>query len=150
MGSNDATATSVAGASLVIAGPNNNYCVKSPDPSLKGLAIPIMVSRDCKTTEFGLGHTLNTQNYIEADKVPVKLMIPPADANHPLAAGLSGVIPVMMTKCRLVRADGLGPGAVSSASRWRTRPRLAPTPGPSPRTRRAPRWWAASRPRPSA
>jgi hypothetical protein len=110
MGSNDATATSVAGASLVIAGPNNNYCVKSPDPSLKGLAIPIMVSRDCKTTELGLGHTLNTQNYIT--DLPVKMMIPPANANHPLAAGLSGVIPVMKDKCRLVRADGMGPGAI--------------------------------------
>jgi hypothetical protein len=110
MGSNDATATSVAGASLVIAGPNNNYCVKSPDPSLKGLAIPIMVSRDCKTTELGLGHTLNTQNYTE--NLPVKMMIPPANAKHPLAAGLSGVIPVMKDKCRLVRADGMGPGAV--------------------------------------
>jgi hypothetical protein len=110
MGSNDATATSVAGAALVIAGPNNNYCVKSPDPSLKGLAIPIMVSRDCKTTELGLGHTLNTQNYTEG--LPVKMMIPPDNARHPLAAGLSGVVPVMKDKCRLVRADGMGPGAV--------------------------------------
>jgi hypothetical protein len=112
MGSNDATATSVAGASLVIAGPNNNYCVKSPDPSLKGLAIPIMVSRDCKTTELGLGHTLNTQNYTAATDVPVKMIIPPDNAKHPLAAGLSGTIAVMKDKCRLVRADGLGPGAV--------------------------------------
>ena len=112
MGSNDATATSVAGASLVIAGPNNNYCVKSPDPSLKGLAIPLMVSRDCKTTELGLGHTLNTQNYTAAADVPVKMIIPPANAKHPLAAGLSGIIPVMKDKNRLVRADGLGPGAI--------------------------------------
>src|SRR6185369_14565080 len=77
-------------ASLVIAGPNNNYCSDTPDPSIKTMPIPVIVSRDCKTTAIGLGTMMNTQEYV-AD-VPVKLEILKSD--HPLTAGLSGIVPV--------------------------------------------------------
>jgi hypothetical protein len=83
MDSRMAKASVLMDASLVIAGPNNNYCSDNPDPSLKTLAIPLMVSRDCKTTMFGLGFMMNTQEYIT--NLPVKIEIVKSD--HPLAAG---------------------------------------------------------------
>jgi hypothetical protein len=111
MDSRMAKASVLMDASLIIAGPNNNYCSDTPDPSLKTLPIPIMVSRDCKTTAFGLGTMLNTQEYIT--DLPVKITMEKTD--HPLAAGLSGVVPVLETRCRLVRGSKLGPGAIKIA-----------------------------------
>jgi hypothetical protein len=101
----------VSDAALIIAGPNNNYCSDNPDPSLKSLEIPIMVSRDCKTTMFGLGFMMNTQEYIT--NLPVKIEIVKSD--HPLAAGLSGLVGVLETRCRLVRGRDLGPDAIKIA-----------------------------------
>jgi hypothetical protein len=111
MDSRMAKASTVSDASLIIAGPNNNYCSDNPDPSLKSLEIPIMVSRDCKTTMFGLGFMMNTQEYIT--NLPVKLEIVKSD--HPLAAGLSGLVGVLETRCRLVRGRDLGPDAIKIA-----------------------------------
>ena len=111
MDSRVAKASVLMDASLVIAGPNNNYCSDTPDPSLKTLPIPIMVSRDCKTTALGLGMMMNTQEYITG--LPVKITIVKTD--HPLAAGLSGEVPVLETRCRIVRGSGLGPDAIKIA-----------------------------------
>jgi hypothetical protein len=111
MDSRVAKASVLTGASLVIAGPNNNYCSDNPDPSLKTMPIPLMVSRDCKTTLIGLGTMMNTQEYITA--LPVKIVM--EDTDHPLAAGLKGTIGVEETRCRLVRGSKLGPGAIKIA-----------------------------------
>jgi hypothetical protein len=111
MDSRMAKASTLADASLIIAGPNNNYCSDNPDPSLKGLAIPLMVSRDCKTTMFGLGFMMNTQEYIT--DLPVRIEIIKSD--HPLAAGLSGIVGVLETRCRIVRGRDLGPDAITIA-----------------------------------
>jgi hypothetical protein len=111
MDSRVAKASVLMDAALVIAGPNNNYCSDNPDPTLKTLPIPIMVSRDCKTTALGLGTMMNTQEYIT--NLPVKIEI--TNGDHPLAAGLKGVIPVLQTRCRLVRGGKLGPGAIKIA-----------------------------------
>jgi hypothetical protein len=111
MDSRMAKASVLQGASLVIAGPNNNYCSDNPDPSLKTMEIPLMVSRDCKTTMLGLGFMMNTQEYIT--NLPVKLEI--VKPEHPLAAGLSGVVGVLETRCRLVRGRDLGPDAIKIA-----------------------------------
>jgi hypothetical protein len=111
MDSRMAKASTLLDASLIIAGPNNNYCSDNPDPSLKSLEIPLMVSRDCKTTMFGLGFMMNTQEYIT--NLPVKIEIVKTD--HPLAAGLSGIVGVEETRCRLVRGRDLGPDAIKIA-----------------------------------
>lgn len=96
---------------LIIAGPNNNYCSDTPDPSLRTLEVPIMVSRDCKTTALGLGTMMNTQEYVT--DLPVKIDI--VNSEHPLAAGLHGIVPVLQTRCRLVRGSKLGPDAIKIA-----------------------------------
>jgi hypothetical protein len=111
MDSRVAKAAVLMDAALVIAGPNNNYCSDLPDPSLKSLPVPIMVSRDCKTTAFGLGTMLNTQEYIANLPVPITIV----KSDHPLAAGLTGVVPVLMTRCREVRGANLGPDAIKIA-----------------------------------
>ena len=111
MDSRMAKAAVLMDAALVIAGPNNNYCSDVPDPSLKSLPVPIMVSRDCKTTAFGLGTMLNTQEYVANLPVPITIV----KSDHPLAAGLSGVVPVLMTRCREVRGAHLGPDAIKIA-----------------------------------
>ncbi len=111
MDSRVATASVLMDKALVIAGPNNNYCSDTPDPSLKSLPVPIIVSRDCKTTAFGLGTMMNTQEYIT--DLPVKITI--VNGNHPLAAGLLGEVPVLQTRCRLVRGGNLGPDAIKIA-----------------------------------
>jgi len=111
MDSQMARASALADASLIIAGPNNNYCIDTPDPGFKTLPVPIMVSRDCKTTAIGLGMMLNTQEYITG--LPVKVNI--VNGDHPLAAGLKGIVPVLETRCRLVRGSNLGPDAIKIA-----------------------------------
>ena len=65
---------SVLTGRLVIAGPNNNYCSDTPDPGLKTLPVPLIVTRDCKTTAIGLGTMMNTQEYIA--NLPVKITSP--------------------------------------------------------------------------
>jgi hypothetical protein len=99
-------------AALVIAGPNNNYCSDNPDPGFRTLAVPLMVTRDCRTTMMGLGTMMNTQEYVQG--LPVKINITKPD--HPLAAGLKGIVPVLETRCRLVRGGDLGPDAIKIAA----------------------------------
>jgi hypothetical protein len=111
MQSQMAKAANLADRDLIIAGPNNNYCTDNPDPAFRTLPVPIIVSRDCKTTQFGLATMMNTQEYLT---VPVNLVIEKTD--HPLAAGLpKGTIPVLQTRCRLVRGRDLGPDAIKIA-----------------------------------
>jgi hypothetical protein len=112
MNSQQAKASMFTDAALVIAGPNNNYCSDNPDPGFRTLAVPIMVTRDCRTTQFGLGTMMNTQEYIQG--LPVKIKIIKAD--HPLAAGLTGTVGVLETRCRLVRGGDLGPDAIKIAA----------------------------------
>ena len=111
MDSRMAKASLLMDKALVIAGPNNNYCSDLPDPTLKTLPVPIMVSRDCKTTALGLGTMLNTQEYIANLPVPITIV----NGDHPLAAGLTGVVPVLVTRCRVVRGANLGPDAIKIA-----------------------------------
>jgi hypothetical protein len=56
---------------------------------------------------------MNTQEYREAADLPVKIDIKNPD--HPLAAGLKGIVPVLTTRCRLVRGANLGPDAIKIA-----------------------------------
>jgi hypothetical protein len=110
MDSQKAKAADLMDRALIIAGPNNNYCIDTPEPAFKTLPVPIIVSRDCKTTAFGLGTMMNTQQYLTT---PVNISVEKSD--HPLAAGLKGVVSVLSTKCRLVRASNLGPDAIKIA-----------------------------------
>jgi hypothetical protein len=45
--------------------------------------------------------------------LPVKINI--MNSDHPLAAGLKGIVPVLETRCRLVRGTNLGPDAIKIA-----------------------------------
>jgi hypothetical protein len=110
--SQQARAAMFADAALVIAGPNNNYCSDNPDPGFRTLAVPLMVTRDCRTTQMGLATMMNTQEYITG--LPVKINI--TNPDHPLAAGLKGIVPVLETRCRLVRGGDLGPDAIKIAA----------------------------------
>jgi hypothetical protein len=112
MNSQNARAANMMDKALIIAGPNNNYCIDTPEPAFRTLPVPIIVSRDCKTTAFGLATMMNTQEYVTG--LPVKVVI--ENTEHPLAAGLpKGTIPVLQTRCRLVRGRDLGPDAIKIA-----------------------------------
>ncbi len=105
-------AANMTGKSLLIASPNANYFGVEPDPALKTLAVPIIISKDGNTTDFGIGEFDNTAEY--TTNLPVKLTI--INPTHPLAAGLTGTVGVLSTRCRLVRARNLGPGAIKIAT----------------------------------
>jgi hypothetical protein len=112
MQSQEARAANLMDRALIIAGPNNNYCSDTPEAGFRTLPVPIIVSRDCRTTAFGLATMMNTQEYVTG--LPVKVVIENND--HPLAAGLpKGTIPVLETRCRLVRGRDLGPDAIKIA-----------------------------------
>ena len=106
----DTRASALMDKALVIAGPNTVFCSQSPDPGLKTLPVPIMVSKDCRTTEIGIGTMINTQEYI--NNVSINIINP----SHPLAAGFTGSVHVLSTRCRLVRGTNLGPGAIKIAT----------------------------------
>jgi hypothetical protein len=97
---------------LLIASPNANYFSVEPDPALKNLPVPIIVSKDGNTDAFGMGVFTNTAEFTA--NLPVKLTIIAPD--HPLAAGLTGTVGVLTTRCRLVRGENLGPGAIKIAT----------------------------------
>lgn len=102
-------AADLADKALIIAGPNTLFCSVDPDPAFKMLAVPIIVSKDCKTTGFGLGTMMNTANSFNSIKI--------VKSDHPLAAGLSGSVRVFTDNvCRLVRGANLGPGAIKIAN----------------------------------
>ncbi len=96
---------------LLIASPNANYFGVTPEPALKNLAVPLIVSKDGDTSEFGLGRTGNTD--------PNQDSISIIKADHPLAAGLPvGNVKVMTTanRQRMVQFTNLGPGAIKIAT----------------------------------
>jgi hypothetical protein len=100
-------------AALIIVGPNSSmFGANHPDPGLKTVAIPVIVSKDGNTTEIGLGNIVNTPEYTAG--LPVKIDI--INADHPLAAGLTGTIGVLSTRCRLIRGVNVGPGAIKIAT----------------------------------
>jgi hypothetical protein len=107
--SNQAKAANMMDAALIIAGPNTTFCGDHPDPAFKALPVPIMVSKDCNTTDFGLGTMMNTANSFNSIKI--------VKSDHPLAAGLSGSVRVFTDQvCRVVRGANLGPGAIKIAN----------------------------------
>jgi hypothetical protein len=107
-----AKASDLMDKALIIVGPNARmFGDNHPDPGLKTLPVPIMVSKDGNTTEIGLGRTaatdppnFNTINIIKTD--------------HPLAAGLPmGSLAVMTTpnRQRVITFANVGPGAIKIA-----------------------------------
>ena len=91
-------ASEMMDAALVIVGPNSSmFGANHPDPGLKTLPIPLIVSKDGNTTEIGLGTIVNTPEYTA--ELPVKIDI--VNGDHPLAAGLMGTVGVLTTRCRL-------------------------------------------------
>src|SRR5688572_18744062 len=96
---------------LIIVGPNSSmFGDNHPDPGLKTIPVPLMVSKDGNTTEIGLGQlgatgaTFNTISIIKTD--------------HPLAAGLPmGTVTVLTTTNaqRIITFGGVGPGAIKIA-----------------------------------
>ena len=98
---------------LIIVGPNAKmFGENHPDPGLKTLPVPLMVSKDGNTTEIGLGKVgatdppnFNTINIIKTD--------------HPLAAGLgTGSVAVLTTpnRQRIITFADVGPGAIKIAA----------------------------------
>jgi hypothetical protein len=107
--SSAAKAANMMDAALIIAGPNTTYCTDKPDPAFKALPVPIMVSKDCNTSDFGLGTMQNTANSFNSIKI--------VKSDHPLAAGLSGSVRVFTDQvCRVVRGSNVGPGAIKIAN----------------------------------
>jgi hypothetical protein len=97
---------------LLIASPNANYFGVTPDPGLKMLPVPIIVSKDGNTTAFGLGN-------VGATDPPTDNTINLVMADHPLAAGLqAGRITVLTTpdRQRIIFFTGVGPGAIKIAA----------------------------------
>jgi hypothetical protein len=98
---------------LVIVGPNARmFGANHPDPGLKTLPVPIMVSKDGNTTEIGLGRVTATDppNFNTVKLVKV---------DHPLAAGLSaGTITVLTTtnSQRIILFTNIGPDAIKIAN----------------------------------
>jgi hypothetical protein len=109
---NQVRAANMMDKALLIASPNANYFGVTPEPGLKNLPVPIIVSKDGNTDEFGMGAFQNTPEY--TTNLPVKITI--INPDHPLAAGLRGVVPVLLTRCRLVRGTNLGPDAIKIAT----------------------------------
>jgi hypothetical protein len=109
MPSSQAKAAMLMDKALIIAGPNTTFCGDNPDPGLKTLPVPIMVSKDCNTSAIGLGSMMNTANSFNSINI--------VKSDHPLAAGLSGTVRVFTDNvCRLVRGGGLGEGAIKIAN----------------------------------
>jgi hypothetical protein len=97
---------------LLIASPNANYFGVTPEPALKSLPVPIMVSKDGNTSAFGLGN-------VSATDPPTENTINLVKADHPLAAGLQpGRLTVLTTpdRQRIILFTGLGAGAIKIAA----------------------------------
>jgi hypothetical protein len=100
-------------AALIIVGPNSSmFGNNHPAADLKTVAIPVIVSKDGNTTEIGLGQIVNTPEYTA--NLPVKIDI--VNGDHPLAAGLRGIVGVLGTRCRLCRGQNVGPDAIKIAN----------------------------------
>jgi hypothetical protein len=105
-------ATEMMDGALIIVGPNSSmFGANHPDPGLKTVPIPIIVSKDGNTTEIGLGRATATDppnfNTIKIIKT-----------DHPLAAGLPlGNLTVLTTPNaqRIITYGGVGPDAIKIA-----------------------------------
>jgi hypothetical protein len=83
-----------------------------PDPGLKTIPVPLMVSKDGNTTEIGLGRATATDP-------PNFNTIRLVKTDHPLAAGLAmGTITVNTTpsRQRIISYGDVGPGAIKIAN----------------------------------
>ena len=106
-------ASALMDAALVIVGPNSRMFGDShPDPGLRILPVPILVSKDGNTTEIGLGR-------VGATDPPTFNRITIVKTDHPLAAGLPmGSVTVLTTpnRQRIITFAGLGPDAIKIAT----------------------------------
>jgi hypothetical protein len=97
---------------LVIVGPNAKlFGANHPDPGLKMLPVPLMVSKDGNTVEIGLGKVQAT------DSIYNKITMLKTD--HPLGAMFpEGTLTVLTTPNaqRILTYSGLGPGAIKIAT----------------------------------
>jgi hypothetical protein len=97
---------------LIIVGPNASmFGANHPDPGLKTLPVPLMVSKDGNTTEIGLGK-------VSATDPPNFNRITIVKTDHPLAGGLPmGNVTVLTTPNaqRIITFTGLGPDAIKIA-----------------------------------
>jgi hypothetical protein len=107
----DAKAANFKDYALIIVGPNVKH--GSIDPAFKDLPVPLIASKDLEgITRLGLGTMVNTDEF--TTNLPVKINI--INPTHPLAAGLTGTVGVLSTKCRVVRGKGVGPDAIKIAT----------------------------------
>jgi hypothetical protein len=98
-------------SALVIIGPNTRSCNGGVDAAIKGLAVPVMVSKDC-TDFMSLGKVGATDPPRDDKIVLVK-------GDHPLAAALQpGTLTVLTTPTqqRIVFFTGLGAEAIKIAA----------------------------------
>ena len=106
-------ASALMDAALIIVGPNAKmFGANHPDPGLKTLPVPLMVSKDGNTTEIGLGQ-------VGATDPPNFNRITIVKTDHPLAAGLPvGPVTVLTTpnRQRIITFANLGPGAIKIAT----------------------------------
>jgi hypothetical protein len=103
----------LADAALVIIGPNARmFGANHPDPGLRTLPIPVMVSKDGNTTEVGLGQ-------VKATDPPTFNQVVMLPTSHPLGAGLpAGSVAVLTTpdRQRIIGFSNLGPDAIKIAA----------------------------------
>lgn len=106
-------ATELMDKALVIVGPNSSmFGNNHPDPGLKTLAVPLMVSKDGNTTEIGIGK-------VGATDPPNFNRINIIKSDYPLAAGFPmGNLTVLTTpnRQRIITFSDLGPGAIKIAT----------------------------------
>jgi len=106
-------AADLKGAALIIVGPNARmFNANHPDPGLRTLPVPLMVSKDGNTTEIGLGHA-------HATDPPEFNQVVVLATDHPLAAGLApGTVAVLTTphRQRIIGFSEVGPGAIKIAT----------------------------------
>jgi hypothetical protein len=101
-------ASALMDKALIIIGPNTRSCNGAVDSALGDIPVPVIISKDC-TNFMKTGNIMNTPNTLNSIKI--------VNANHPLAAGLSGTVRVFTDDvCREVRAGGLGPDAIKIAN----------------------------------
>jgi hypothetical protein len=113
MANSPTKASEMMDAALIIVGPNSSmFGANHPDPGLKTVAIPLMVSKDGNTTEIGLGK-------VGATAPPNFNRITIVKTDHPLAAGLPmGNVVVLTTPAaqRIITFADVGPGAIKIAT----------------------------------
>jgi hypothetical protein len=106
-------AAALKDAALIIIGPNARmFGANHPDPGLRTIPIPLMVSKDGNTTEVGLGQ-------VKATDPPTFNQITILQTDHPLAAGLlPGSVAVLTTpnRQRIIGFSAVGPGAIKIAT----------------------------------